>query len=81
MDVDSELPAPADCSLVDAVIMFWLHFNQWRRLGDTESELQKGQVHTLRCYLFGFTANNCCAPVMQHEVCGLTQGARKWKCS
>lgn len=37
VDVDSELLAPADRSLGDAVILFWLHFNQWRLLGDTKS--------------------------------------------
>lgn len=41
VDVDSGLLAPADCSLVDGVIMFWLHFSQWRLLGDTERERQK----------------------------------------
>lgn len=47
--------------------MFWLHFNQWRRLGDTESERQKGQVHTLRCYLSGFVVHLDA----KHEVCDL----------
>lgn len=41
VDVDSGLLAPANCSLVDGVIMFWLHFSQWRLLGDTERERQK----------------------------------------
>lgn len=76
MDVDSELPAPADCSLVDAVIMFWLHFNQWRRFGDTESERQKGQVHTLRCYLSGFAANKCCAPGRETKSANYTSDTR-----
>lgn len=76
VDVDSERPAPADWSLVDAVIMFWLHFNKWRRLGDTESERQKGQVHTLWCYLSGFTANKCCAPGCDIKSATYTRNAQ-----